>query len=251
MTRPERPVTEDDLQAWIDDLLPLERQRTVDAWLDANPDTRERVVSWKRERDILRAAMDVELRRPVAARFHIGRLEQRTIRHFNISQLAASVVLALVFGVGSGWLLRDREVPVGLSSVDQEATIAYNLMDTSATAQGTVAELADWGQQTLGRPLQLPDLSSVGYQLSGSQLVVTDHGPACLFVYNSRNGNRVSLFVRPMYGRDMTAPMRQMRRLPGFVWAQNGLGMSVVGNTPLYDLHGLANQMRNLMKKTV
>lgn len=35
MTRPERPVTEDDLQAWIDDLLPLERQRTVDAWLDA------------------------------------------------------------------------------------------------------------------------------------------------------------------------------------------------------------------------
>nr|WP_243444534.1 hypothetical protein [Acetobacter persici] len=60
MTRPDRPVTEDDLQAWVDDLLSSERRRTVETWLDTNPDTRTRVTAWRAERNLLRATMDDE-----------------------------------------------------------------------------------------------------------------------------------------------------------------------------------------------
>lgn len=247
MTRPDRPVTEEDLQAWVDDLLSPERRRTVETWLDTNPDARTRVTAWRAERDLLRATMDTELRQPVPARFDITRLKQHRVGRFSMSQMAASVALALSLGLGSGWMLRDREVPLGLASVEQEATIVHDAGKGSTIAAGNVAQLAAWGGRTLGRPVHPPDLSAAGYQLTGGQLVTTDHGPACVFFYKDGNGSRISLFVRPMYGHDMTAPMRPMRRIPGYIWAQDGLGISMVADMPDGDLHRLANHARDMM----
>lgn len=248
MTRPDRPVTEDDLQAWVDDLLSPERRRTVETWLDSNPDARTRVTAWRAERDLLRGAMDAELRQPVPARFDIARLKQRRVGRFSMPQMAASVALALSLGLGGGWMLRDREVPLGLASVEQEATIVHDAGKGSTITAGNVAQLAAWGGRMLGRPVRPPDLSAAGYQLTGGQLVTTDHGPACVFFYKDGNGSRISLFVRPMYGHDMTAPMRPMRRIPGYIWAQDGLGVSMVADTPDGDLHRLANHARDLME---
>lgn len=247
MMRPDRPVTEDDLQAWVDDLLPLERRRTVEDWLNANPDARQRVEAWRADRDLLRLAMDTELRQPVPARFDVTRLEQRRHRRFSMPQMAASIVLALSIGTGGGWFLRDREVPLGLASVEQEATIVHKAGKGGTIATGNIVQLAAWGRQTLGRPVRPPDLSAAGYQLAGGQLVTTDHGPACVFFYNDDSGSRISLFVRPMYGRDMMAPMRPMQRMPGYIWAQDGLGISMSADAPVSNLHILANRARDLM----
>jgi len=249
MIRPDRPVTEDDLQAWVDDLLSPERLRTVETWLDANPDARTRVTAWRAERDLLRAAMGAELQQPVPARFDIARLKQRRVGRFSMPQMAASVALALSLGLGSGWMLRDREVPLGLASVEQEATIVHDAGKGSTIAAGNVAQLAAWGGRTLGRPVRPPDLSTAGYQLTGGQLVTTDHGPACVFFYKDGNGSHISLFVRPMFGRDMTAPMRPMRRIPGYIWAQDGLGISMVADTSDGDLHRLADHARDVMEE--
>lgn len=247
MTRSDRPVTEDDLQAWVDDLLPLERRLTVENWLNANPDAYQRVEAWRAECDLLRLAMDAELRQPVPARFDVTRLEQRRHRRFSMPQMAASIVLALSIGIGGGWLLRDREVPLGLASVEQEATIVHEAGKGGTIATGNIVQLAAWGERTLGRQIRPPDLSVAGYQLAGGQLVTTDHGPACVFFYKDGNGSRISLFVRPMYGHDMTAPMRPMRQIPGYIWAQDGLGISMVADTPDGDLHRLANHARDMM----
>lgn len=79
--------------------------------------------------------------------------------------------------------------------------------------------------------------------------MTTDHGPACVFFYNDDSGARISLFVRPMYGVDVTAPMRPMHHLPGYLWAQNGLGVSMVADTSISSLHALADHARDLMAK--
>lgn len=93
--------------------------RIMETWLDATPDTRTRVTAWRAERDLLRGAMDAEFRQPVPARFDIARLKQRRGHRFSMPQMAASVALALSLGLGSGWMLRDREIPLGLASVEQ------------------------------------------------------------------------------------------------------------------------------------
>ena len=47
MTKPEIPVTEDELHAYVDNELPAERRADVEAWLAAHPDDAERVRSWR------------------------------------------------------------------------------------------------------------------------------------------------------------------------------------------------------------
>lgn len=247
MTRPDTPVTEDDLQAWVDDFLPPDRRRDVDIWLDNHPEAQQRVRAWRQERDGLRAALDTDLRQPVPARFDLARLRERRVRRFSLPQMAASIAFALSLGLGGGWFLRDRQVPVGLASVEQEAAMVQEAGKGSAIAKGNATQLAAWGESVLGRPVQPPDLSSAGYQLSGGQLVTTDHGPACLFFYTRDGGVRLSLFVRPMYRVDVTAPMRPMRHVPGYLWAQGGLGVSLVSDAPVPGLHGLASHARDLM----
>ncbi|GAA4477172.1 anti-sigma factor family protein [Gluconacetobacter asukensis] len=247
MTLPERPVTEDDLHAWVDDLLSPERRRTVDAWLATNPEAQRHIAAWRRERDLLSAAMDAELQDPVPARFDVARLRQRRPQRISTPQMAASVVLALAAGLGGGWLLRDRYVPIGIASVEQEAAMLQDARVSVAVTGGDTVQLAAWGSRALGRSVRPPDLSAAGYNLTGGQLVTTDHGPACLFFYRDGDGTQISLFVRPMHGKDMTAPMRPMRRTPGYVWAQDGLGISMMADTPVSGLHALADRARELM----
>nr|WP_220572353.1 anti-sigma factor [Gluconobacter oxydans] len=249
MTQPDRPVTEDDLQAWVDGFLSPERLRTVETWLESHPETLQRVMAWRHERDALRAGLDPEFGQPVPARFNISNLRQRRAIPSNIPRRAASIVLALSIGFGSGWFLRDRRVPVGLAAVEQEATIVREASKDSTITQSNIAQLAAWGGKMLGRPVQPPDLSAAGYQLAGGQLVTTDHGPACVFFYKDASGARISLFVRPMYNVDVNAPMRPMRHLPGYLWAQNGLGVSMVADTSTSSLHILADHARDLMAK--
>ncbi|MBS1086397.1 anti-sigma factor family protein [Gluconobacter sphaericus] len=247
MTRSAPPVTEDDLHAWVDELLSPERLRTVERWLDENPAVQQRVMTWRKERILLRAALNTDFEQYPPVHLDITRPNQLRIRYFSISQMAASVVLALSIGLGGGWFLREREVPLGLASVEQEAMIVHVSGTDSIIAEGNVAQLTAWGTQTSGRLVRAPDLSAAGYHFLTGQLVTTDHGPACVFLYKDKHGTRISLFIRPMHGRDMTAPMRAMRDIPGYIWAQDGLGVSMISDESVLGLHSLANQARDLM----
>lgn len=249
MTQRDRPVSEEDLQAWVDGFLSPERLRTVEIWLESHPDTQRRVMAWRNERRAMRAALDQELQEPIPARFSISHLRQRGSMRSNMPRMVASITLALAVGFGSGWVFRDRRVPVGLAAVEQEAAIVRDASNKSTLMEGHVAQLAAWGEKMLGRPVRPPDLSAAGYHLTGGQLVTTDHGPACVFFYKDNSGAGIFLFVRPMYKVDVTAPMRPMRHVPGYLWAQNGLGVSMVADTSMDSLHTLANHARDLMEK--
>ncbi|GBQ05808.1 anti-sigma factor family protein [Acetobacter cerevisiae] len=166
MTHPDSPVTEDDIHAWVDNFLSPERRQQVDLWLESHPEARHRVMAWRQERDGLRAALDTDLREPIPARFDIARLRERRVRRFSLPQMAASIAFALSIGLGSGWFLRDRQVPVGLASVEQEAAMVQAAGKGSTIAKGSVAQLAAWGGSVLGRPVQPPDLSNTNHCLA-------------------------------------------------------------------------------------
>lgn len=152
MTQPDRPVTEDDLQAWVDGFLSPERLRTVESWLENHPDTLPRVMAWRNERDALHAGLEQALRQPVPARFNITHLRQRKAVRSNMPRMAASIVLAVSVGFGGGWFMRDRRVPVGLAAVEQEATIVRDAGKESMITEGNIAQLAAWGEKNTRAP---------------------------------------------------------------------------------------------------
>jgi anti-sigma factor RsiW len=104
MTNPNIPVTEDELHAYIDDELPVERRADVEAWLAAHPDDAERVRSWRAMAEALHARYDAIAYEPVPKRLEIERLAQQP-RKWIYGAIAATLV-AFVAGGGVGWLRR-------------------------------------------------------------------------------------------------------------------------------------------------
>jgi anti-sigma factor RsiW len=255
MTVDERPIRDDDLHAFVDGLLDSERQEEIQHYLAQHPEAAARVSAWQKDGEILRQALDWQLKEAVPATLNITRLiEPRDIHHRAFLRLAASIVIALMVGTGTGWMVRGPSVPSGISALSLEAAAAHRVFATGLGHSTTFdvvdpARLASWTQQALGRAVTPPNLTGAGYHLVGARLAATGYGPACMFFYSSDRGPPITLFVRQMNGHDMNAPMREIR-MPeaiGYAWSRQGLGVSLISTNPMPSLHSLSNRVRNEM----
>jgi len=255
MTRSERPISEDDLHAYVDGVLDAARQPDVEQYLRDHPEAATRVAGWQMADEALRRAVAWKAAEPVPAQLNVARIANARLNQRWVPwRMAASILVALVIGAGSGWVAHTPDTDRGIASVASEAAMAQRVfamdpMHPVEFAADQQAQLVNWVSARLGRPVVPPDLSKSGYHLMGGRVVATDHGPAGMFLYQNADGHRMTLFVRPMGKIDMNANMQpvQMADTTGFVWANNGLGISLVANHPMANLHDLANQVRSDM----
>jgi anti-sigma factor RsiW len=254
-----RPISEDDLHAFVDDFLDTERRPVVERYLTDHPDTAARVAGWEAANKALREAVGWKAQQPVPAALNVGRLvEARLARRRPDWRIAAGIVMAVMIGAGSGWVARGPGAPTGIASVGMEAMATYHMFaadDTLPVEFGADQrpQLVSWISQRLGRHVAPPDLSKSGYQFMGARLVATPQGPAGMFLYSDAKQNRIELYVRPMEKRDMQAPMRPMQteHMTGYTWANAGLGFAVVAGQPMPALHELSNQVRSQMEDQI
>lgn len=249
----DRHVTEDDLHAFVDQALDASRRAEVAAYLANHPDVAQRVESYRRQREDLRAALAPVANEPIPPELDIARMIDRRRRsRFVPIRLAAAAVVLLGMGVSGGWSLHElvRPAPRGIGGLAQEAADSYEVygLDRARPVElgpADQSELVAWLSQRLNRPMAVPDLSASGYRFMGGRLVATPHGPAALFMYDDDRGKRLVLLMRPME-IDQTAPMAQHSRglVTGFAWAVKGIGYSLVGPTSPEVLHPLAVQVR-------
>ncbi|MFA6154726.1 anti-sigma factor [Mesorhizobium sp.] len=116
MTASVDPVTDADLDAYVDDQLDATRRIEVEAFLSARPETAARVMSDLRTRDELRVALadSKGMARPATAEA-ARRLERGLARGrvFGALQRAATVALL----VGAGWLANGIIGPMSVTKV--------------------------------------------------------------------------------------------------------------------------------------
>ena len=156
--------------------------------------------------------------------------------------MAAALVLALGLGAGGGWAAHRPWRGYGVTVLAREALAAHQLL-----APGGV-QVADWPDTRLAGRVAAPDLSASGYVLQARQPVVTDEGVGQILIYATAQGGRISLFVRPMRLRDMTEPMQAVSGAPGWAWATDGLGVSLIASAPMPALRDLAEQVRRTLR---
>src|SRR4051794_17417310 len=101
MTDRKIPVTEDELHAYIDDELPLERRADVEAWLAAHAEDAERVQSWRAMADALHARYDAVADEAVPKRLEIERLVRQP-RKWGYGVIAAALLAFIPRGGGGG-----------------------------------------------------------------------------------------------------------------------------------------------------
>ena len=257
---PGRPMTEDDLHAYVDGLLDPARVAELEAYLARTPDVARRVGVYVRQRQDLRDALAPYAEEPVPPQLNLARLAER--RHRVVWprwQAAAAAILLLAVGGAGGWAARSQVATpmAGAAALAQEAADSYEVfsadqsrpVELKASDRGT---LVNWVSQRLRRPIAVPDLSASGYRFMGGRLVATSHGPAALFLYDDDHGARLAMLVRPL-AVDQDMPMTQHRTdgVDGFVWGAKGLGYSLVGAAAPDVLHPLANEVRRQIASTL
>jgi len=249
----QRPITEDDLHAYVDHALAAERRAEVAAYLDDHPDIAKRIAGFSDQRDRLRAALAPIADEPLPASLNLARMiEARKKRPSAIRWAAAAAVLLCVGGAG-GWVARSslQPSPGGLVALAREAADSYNVYAPDHVRPVELrasdsAQLTEWISNRLQQPVKVPDLATSGYRLMGGRLVATSHGPAGMFMYDDDHGGRLVVLTRPMDQADRNAPMtaRSDGNVASLVWADGGMGYSLVGQTSTESLRPIANEVR-------
>ncbi|WP_454624227.1 anti-sigma factor family protein [Bradyrhizobium cenepequi] len=248
-----RPVTEDDLHAYVDDVLEPERRAEIASYLVDHPDVAKRIAAFVDQRKLLRAALAPIADEPLPAELNLPRIiESRRQRPSPVWWAMAAMLLLSIGGI-SGWVMRGalQDSPGGLMALAQEAAYSYNVYAPDRVRPVEMrasdgAQLAQWVSSRLNQPVKVPDLASSGYRLMGGRLVATAHGPAAMFMYDDDRGSRIVMLTRPMSKADQNAPMTAHSNggTSGFVWADGGIGYSLVGQAPAESLRQVANEVR-------
>lgn len=254
-----RPVSEEDLHAYVDGHLDEARRDEIKAYLARNPQEAERVAAYARQREALRAAFAPLAEAPLPPSLNVRRMivtARARVRGYQRLAAAAAVALVL-FSMGglSGWMLRGQTImpETGIAGLAHVAAESWNAFapDPLHPVEFRAIErpaLMNWIATRTGTRIMAPDLSASGFRFMGGRLVTTGHGPAALFMYDDDQGTRLVLLGQPMKTRDRNAPMARFQdaHVAGYSWAMDGIGYSLAGPASVAPslLHPLANQAR-------
>ncbi|MEF2266326.1 anti-sigma factor [Janthinobacterium sp. LS2A] len=247
-------ISEAQLHALADGVLPEEQRAAIDDHLRAHPEDAARVDAWRAQNRQLRALFDPVLDETVPPAL----LQAASPPAANgawqrpAMQAAAAVVLVIAGGAG-GWLLRGDggdSITASASpiSLARSAAIAHAVYTPEVRHPVEVgaeqeAHLVQWLSKRLGTKLQPPALSPLGYHLIGGRLLPGDgDGPVAQFMYEDGGGKRLTLYVaKERAGRQETAfRYTQEKELSVFYWIDGQLGYALSANLPKQELGKIA-----------
>ena len=255
MAAADRPISTDELQAYVDDRLDADGRRRVEHYLDTEPEAARQVAAYGAQRAGLREAFAGHAAEPIPPALNLSRLlEARLERRPAWWRAAAAIVLCLGLGGAAGWYLaaspRPSRIELAVSLLQQQAMASHAVYaaDGRHPIEVTAAEsdhLSQWLSNRLRRNVTPPDLSALGYRLLGGRLLATERGgAAALFVYDDAQGNRISVLLRPM-APELSAARTDIAQGPltGCTWIHGGLGYAVVGAASDQTLDQISDQI--------
>ncbi|OEZ56560.1 anti-sigma factor [Duganella sp. HH105] len=267
------PVTEAELQAWVDGRLPPERRGAVEAHLAQHPADMARLQAYRGQNAALHALFDPLLARPVPPAMAAAAAAPtstpaaaasapgRARRPAWPPMLRAAAMLALTLAGGAaGWLLHgaaDHGTPAQLAdaalraddaALPRRAALAHAVyapevrhpVEVGADQQ---AHLVAWLSKRLGAPLKPPQLAALGYALEGGRLLPGHSGPVAQFMYRDNGGARLTLYVstEQAHGKETGFRFAQEGQVGVFYWIDGRFGYALSGNLDKAALAAVAN----------
>ena len=191
-------VSEEELNAYVDNELPADRRSAVEAWLASHADDAARVAAWRKQAELLcHRYGHLEYETP-PTRFNLDRLARR---RYSVLAAVAACVAAFMIGVASGWTVHaiETERPSDLTRFTNDALLAYRLYTVEVRHPVEVPgdqrpHLVEWLSKRVGSPLHPPELDKQGLKLVGGRLLPGPTGPSAFFMYESTSGERFTLY---------------------------------------------------------
>jgi len=226
-------VSELDLHAYVDGRLSEERRAEVGAYLTASAQESERARAYQEQNEILHALFDSVLDEPIPPKWQSSR------RHwsFPLRPVAAASVCIIVGGL-LGWVLRGEYTGRSAKRVDfaRQAAMAHAVYTPEVRHPVEVSaqqeeHLVGWLSKRLGAPLKAPHLLDLGYELVGGRLLPGDQGPVAQFMYQDKNGQRLTLYIKTDASTERETAFRfsQEGSVGVFYWIDRQLSYALSG----------------------
>jgi len=230
----ETPVTEADLQAYVDRRLEGARLAEVEAYLAAHPSEAARVGSYRTQAERLRDIFGTVVEEPVPERL----LRATAPRRSRLVPVAAAVAWVSIGALG-GWQLHAWQSPAtaplaGQALIARHAAIAHATYSPEVRHPVEVGadqeqHLVAWLSKRLGAKVRAPNLDSVGYALVGGRLLPGEPNPVAQFMYQSKPGARITLYVRTGVQNQQETAFRYADegKVRVFYWIDRSFGYAV------------------------
>jgi anti-sigma factor RsiW len=268
------PVTEAELQAWVDGRLPPARAGAVDAYLALHPAEAVRLHAYREQNSALRTLFNPLLDEPLPPAMSQrppgrprGWRDWLPRPQYGVAwplPLRAAAMLALTLAGGAaGWLLHGAtgqdamlatlaesapDAAASLAALPRRAALAHAVytpevrhpVEVGADQQ---AHLVAWLSKRLGAPLKPPLLAAQGYELEGGRLLPGQSGPVAQFMYRDAGGARLTLYVSTEQTRNRETGFRfaQEGQVGVFYWIDGQFGYALSGSLDKAALAKVAN----------
>jgi anti-sigma factor RsiW len=231
------PVTEAEIQAYADGVLPEGRRAAVEAWLATRPEEAESIAAYRRVRDGLRELYDPVLGEPLPSTFRLPKA--RRARWGRYAAAAACFIAVFALGTFTGLLLHSRYPIADLrdalpSQMVHRAAVAHVVYapEVRHPVEVTAAEqahLVGWLSKRLGTKVSAPKLEPEGLTLVGGRLLPGEKAPAASLMYETRDGRRVTLYWSPETRHRGETQLRYARqgRVDVFYWIDEECGYAL------------------------
>jgi anti-sigma factor RsiW len=271
------------LVAYLDGELGADERAHVEAWLDADPAVRGRLIALAGSATLLRSAFADVASEPVPERLLAAAhgetesaVEAEIVmlhpspptpapsprRRWQIELAAAAAVFGLVVGIGAGYFGNGIFASPGQPPERLAQTAAlngwldnaagdYKLMVSAGDTLVDVPASADNGDvlqkisQSLPQQVRLPDLAPWGLTFKGARLVVIEGHPAAQLVYTTDNKaiGPLTLIIGSTKEPDVAPTPAQRQDLNLLYWRHQGRASVLVGRANPGYLWGIANDV--------
>ncbi|MCW5774134.1 MAG: anti-sigma factor [Rhodospirillaceae bacterium] len=227
------PISEHDLQAYVDGRLAPARAAQLESWLADHPDEAARIAALRQDRDTLRAAYAPFAAEPVPARL-VAEFQRGPRQAW---RRAAAAVLIFAAGAAAGWAggVLAQPSPPAARDLVRNAIGAHRVFVPEVRHPVEVgareeAHLVQWLSKRVGHALAAPDLTASGFRLVGGRLLSEGARPAALFMYENAAGQRITIHCIPDPGGTTTAfRYREIAGVSAFYWIDEKLAYAVIG----------------------
>lgn len=239
------PVTEAELQAYVDGALSPARTAEIAEYLTQDEAAAQRIAAFRAQNYQLHGAYDDLLVETLPERLRIGQVPRRRAWY----PYAAAALLMLASGT-AGWHLHERVsgTRTQATQIARVAAMAHAVYSPEVRHPVEVGadqeeHLVRWLSKRLGASLKIPHLAPQGYALVGGRLLPGERGPAAQFMYQDAKGQRLTLYVR--VSNDARAPtafrFAQENGVGVFYWLDGRLGYALSGETDRGELLRVAD----------
>jgi len=256
----ERPIGEDDLQAFVDGRLASSRREAVRAYLDDHPALADQVKQEIELREALRARLAFKAAEPVPSRLRVANLmagQHRPARRRGTAVAAAVAGFLIGSALGAtGGIWWSGASRVTAASVAGNAIAAHRIyvgerLHPVEVPAEQEAHLVQWLSRRVGKPLSAPNLTAQGYRLIGGRLLPDSGEAAALFMYENAGGNRLTLYARSGGTEEQTSFRFESRDdVSAFSWIDNGLSYVVTAKVERAQLLPIAETIYRQFEAT-